>query len=162
MFPSCKISPGFCLLALWFGYVNGWALLGLIRTAETAARQGLTEIADGLIQTCRTLLDAMLRFQLPDGRFHDILDDPASFIDGTSAMMTAAGIWRGILAGWLPPAYAERAERAFAAVTERIDAYGLVREVCGCPHFVSPGTSAEAQAAYVMACAWRAKLAGKS
>jgi len=30
MFPSCKISPGFCLLALWFGYVNGWALLGTV------------------------------------------------------------------------------------------------------------------------------------
>lgn len=27
MFPSCNISPGFCLLALWFGYANGWGLL---------------------------------------------------------------------------------------------------------------------------------------
>ena len=30
-------------------------------------------------------------------------------------------------------------------------------EVCGCPDFVSPGTSAEAQAAYVMAD-WRKRL----
>ena len=40
----------------------------------------------------------------------------------------------------------------------RIDGLGLVRGVCGCPDFVSEGTSAEAQAAFLMADAWYGKL----
>ena len=52
----------------------------------------------------------------------DIIDDPGSFVDGTSSMMTAAVIYRG--------------------------------NVGGCPDFVTQGTSAEAQAAYIMASAW--------
>ena len=39
-----------------------------------------------------------------------------------------------------------------------VDGMGLVRGVCGCPDFVSEGTSAEAQAAFLMADAWYGKL----
>ena len=134
---------------------NGWALLGLIRTAEAAQRSGDKETAGALAAQYRGLLDAVLRFQLPDGRFHDILDDPSSFADGTSAMMTAAAVWRGIYDGFLPGEYRARTERAFQTVTRKIDGIGLIHEVCGCPDFVREGTSAEAQASYVMAAAWR-------
>ena len=136
---------------------NGWALLGLIRTAEAAQKQGFSGIAEALVSQYHALLDAVLIWQLPDGRFHDILDDPSSFIDGTSALMTAAAVWRGIHDGYLGPGYHDRAGRAFAAVTAGIDGMGLLHDVCGCPHFQSPGTSAEAQAAWVMADAWRRK-----
>ena len=39
-----------------------------------------------------------------------------------------------------------------------MDEYGLIRGVCGCPHFISEGTSAEAQAAFVMAEAWKGRV----
>ena len=39
----------------------------------------------------------------------------------------------------------------------KIDGMGLVREVCGCPHFEEEGTSAEAQAAWIMADSWHRK-----
>ena len=39
-----------------------------------------------------------------------------------------------------------------------VDGMGLVRGVCGCPDFVSEGTSAEVQAAFLMADAWYGKL----
>ena len=134
---------------------NGWALLGLIRTAESARRAGLTGVADDLTGQYRDLLDALLRWQLPDGRFHDIIDDPSSFTDGTSAMMTAAAIWRGVHGRLIPRETGSAAERAFETVTDRVDGIGLVRGVCGCPHFNVEGTSAEAQAAWIMAWAWR-------
>ena len=35
-----------------------------------------------------------------------------------------------------------------------VDEFGLIREVCGCPHFLTPGTSAESMAAYLMMWAW--------
>ena len=103
------------------------------------------------------LLDAMLRYQLPDGRFHDIMDDESSFVDGTSSMMMSVYIYRGVLEGWLEQSYLTYAERAYATCSTKADRFGILHEVCGCPHFVSEGTSAEAQAAFIMADAWREK-----
>ena len=88
------------------------------------------------------------------GRFHDILDDPDSFPDGTSSAMMSAAVFRGILHGYVHEKYRPAAEAACRTVMEKTDEMGLVREVCGCPDFVSEGTSAEAQAALVMADAW--------
>jgi hypothetical protein len=99
----------------------------------------------------------MLKWQRPDGRFHDILDDPETFPDGTSSAMMAAAVFRGIHGGFVPASRREAAEAALRAVEAHIDDMGLVREVCGCPDFLSEGTSAEAQAAYIMASAWMSR-----
>ena len=136
---------------------NGWALLGLLRCTEAVQAQGCAETAGALADQYRALLKAMLRYQLYDGRFHDILDDDASFVEGTSALMLAAGIWRGIHDRLIPSELAVHAERAFRTVGARIDGNGLLHGVCGCPDFLGEGTSAEAQAAWVMAAAWRNK-----
>ncbi len=137
---------------------NGWALMGLARTAEAAAAQGFSSVAEELTSFLNRLLDAMLRCQLPDGRFHDILDEEDSFTDGTSSMMMAATVFRGIFHGYIPRSRQEAAEAAYRTVSGKIDEIGLIREVCGCPDFVEEGTSAEAQAAFIMADAWREKL----
>jgi Predicted unsaturated glucuronyl hydrolase involved in regulation of bacterial surface properties, and related proteins len=100
----------------------------------------------------------VLARQTADGRFHDILDDPESFVDGTSSAMMAATVFRGILHGYVRSEYRDAAEAAYRAVAGKTDGMGLIREVCGCPDFMSEGTSAEAQAAFVMADAWRGKL----
>ncbi len=134
---------------------NGWALMGLARVTEEADRLGRADIRDELTGFIADLLTAMFQYQLPDGRFHDILDAEETFIDGTSAMMMAAAVYRGICHGYLPEVYRKNADRAFETVTGAIDPYGLIRQVCGCPDFVSEGTSAEAQAAYIMASVWR-------
>jgi rhamnogalacturonyl hydrolase YesR len=125
---------------------------------EAAGEQGLMQIRKELAGFLNRLLEAMLALQCPDGRFHDILDEPESFEDGTSAMMTAATVYRGILGGYVSEACRGRAEAAYRTVREMIDGTGLVRGVCGCPDFLSEGTSAEAQAAFIMADAWRNRL----
>ena len=134
---------------------NGWALMGLARVIESAEAQGCGEIREELVPFLNRLLTSMLRCQLPDGRFHDILDDGESFTDGTSAMMMAATVYRGIRAGYVSPSLLDAAETAYRTVSEQMDSFGLIHGVCGCPDFVSEGTSAEAQAAWVMADAWR-------
>ena len=137
---------------------NGWALMGLARITEAAGEAGRLEIRDEMSGFLNRLLDSMLAYQAADGRFHDILDDPESFMDGTSSAMMAAAVFRGILHGYVSRKYRDAAEAAYRTVMEKTDGIGLVREVCGCPDFVSEGTSAEAQAALVMADAWRRKL----
>ena len=91
---------------------NGWALMGLARVIEAAGEQGLEQIREELGGFLRRLLDSMLALQCPDGRFHDILDDPDSFPDGTSALMMAAAVYRGILRGYVSVSRLDRAEAA--------------------------------------------------
>ena len=120
--------------------------------------QGAKAQADKLIGYGKDLLDAMLKYQLPDGRFHDILDEEDSFVDGTVAMMTATFIYRGVTGGWLSERYLKHADRVRETMENYVDEFGLIREVCGCPHFVSPGTSAESMAVYLMMQAWGEKI----
>ncbi len=137
---------------------NGWALMSLARVTEAAEARGCMDVRNELAAFMNRLLDAVLRYQLPDGRFHDILDETDSFTDGTSAMMTAAAIFRGVHGGYVPRDRLRAAETAYRTVAGKIDPMGLVREVCGCPDFTREGTSAEAQAAFIMADAWRNKV----
>ncbi len=140
---------------------NGWALLGIARVAETAFEKGMKKQAEKLVQSGREILDGMLRYQLPDGRFHDILDEPDSFVEGTAAMMMASYIYRGMVGGWLPAEYAEYAERVRVTMEDYVDEMGLIREVCGCPHFLEVGTSAESMATYLMMHGWYGKWKDK-
>ncbi len=137
---------------------NGWALMGLARVLEAAEAQGYDAIREELSSFLNRLLKAMLVHQLPDGRFPDILDDQNSFADGTSALMTASVLFRGILRGYLSPRLAGAAEKPCRTMSEKMDDSGLIHGVCGCPDFLREGTSAEAQAAYIMAAAWMEKL----
>ncbi len=134
---------------------SGWALLGMARVIENAKEQGRADIADDLIRRSTALLDSMLKYKLPDGRFHDILDEQDSFVEGTAAMMTAAFVYRGIRGGWLSKTYAEYAEKVWETMQNYVDEYGIIHEVCGCPHFIEVGTSAESMASFLMMGAWR-------
>ena len=137
---------------------NGWALMGLARVTEAAEESGRTDIRKEMAGFLNRLLEAMISLQRADGRFHDILDDPDSFPDGTSSAMMAATVFRGIVRGYVSGSFRGAAEAAYRTVAEKTDGMGLIHEVCGCPDFISEGTSAEAQAAFVMADAWREKL----
>lgn len=136
---------------------NGWALMGLARVIEAAEKQGRAEIREELAAFLNRLLESMLALQGTDGRFHDILDDSDSFPDGTSSCMMAATVFRGILHGYAGSGFRDAAEAAYRAAEGCVDETGLIHGVCGCPDFLTEGTSAEAQAAFVMADAWRNK-----
>ena len=129
---------------------NGWALLGIGRVIDVAVAKKRKDIAERLIRYGTELLDAMLKYQLADGRFHDILDDEDSFVEGTAAMMMAAFVYRGIAGGWLDGKYKAAADKVRVTMENYVDEYGIIHEVCGCPHFDRVGTSAESMAAYLM------------
>lgn len=137
---------------------NGWALLGMARVIDESIAQNKREEIDELICKFENLLMSMTKYQREDGRFYDILDDKESFVDGTSAMMMAAAVYRGVLAGWLDGKYIANADIVYNNMDEHIDEYGLIHDVCGCPDFISSGTSAESMAAYLMMHAFYNKL----
>lgn len=133
---------------LW-GVGNGWAAAGMtrvIRALPDAMRSERERIAGHV----RDLLDACLRLQRTDGLFHDVLDDPGTFVETNAAQMLAYAIYRGVKGGWLSPAYVRHAERMRAAAHAKVDRYGLVQGVCGAPNFDRPGTATEGQAFFLL------------
>ena len=134
---------------------NGWALMGLCRVACEAADRSRHDISVPLFDLLRRLISAMSAYQEEDGRFRDILGDPSSFPESTSGLMFAYTVYRCVRRGELDPSFRDTADRAVRAAEEHIDGMGVLREVCGCPDFLRPGTSVEAQAAYLLAVSQR-------
>ena len=131
-----------------WGGGNGWVVAAIARAARLvpSLRGAATEHA-------REVLDACLALRRPDGLFHDVLDDPSTFVETNAAQMFAYAAFVGAADGWLPASYAGTARDLLAAASTKIDEHGVVRGACGSPTFDHPGTSAEAQAFHLLAVA---------
>jgi unsaturated rhamnogalacturonyl hydrolase len=134
---------------LFWGVGNGWAAAGMSRVIK--ALPGSMEKEKALLAGfVRELLDGCLTYQRADGLFHDILDDPTTFIETNAAQMLSYTIYRGVKGGWLDRAYLQPADRMRAAVYQKVDSFGLVQGVCGAPNFNRPGTATEGQAFFLL------------
>jgi rhamnogalacturonyl hydrolase YesR len=133
---------------LW-GVGNGWAAAGMARVVR-ALPDAMRSDRERIAGYVRELVDACLRFQRSDGLFHDVLDDPRTFVETNAAQMLAYSIYRGVAGGWLPQSYLAAADRMRAAAHGKVDGYGLVQGVCGAPNFDRPGTATEGQAFFLL------------
>ena len=136
---------------------NGWAMAGMARVIDLLP-QTHAEARNRMIQRVKTLLDAALPYQMPDGSFHDVLDDPSTFREVNFSQMLAYTVYRGVADGWLDAFYLPAADLARSAALSEVDAFGLVRNVCGMPFFDRPGVAPEGQAFHILMEAARAKL----
>ncbi len=145
--------------AFW-GVGNGWAAAGMtrvVRALPPAMHHEKVMIA-GFV---KEVIDGCLAHQRPDGLFHDVVDDPSTFVETNLSQMLAYSIYRGVEAGWLEGSYRERADLMRAKATEMVDTYGLVQGVCGAPTFDRPGTAPEGQAFFLLMEAACADLNGQ-
>lgn len=83
----------------------------------------------------KELIDGCLKYQRQDGLFHDILDDPATFVETNTAQMLAYSIFRGVKGGWLDDSYLQSAKKMRDAAYRKIDEFGLVQGVLRCAKF---------------------------
>jgi unsaturated rhamnogalacturonyl hydrolase len=130
--------------AFW-GVGNGWAAAGMVRV-RAALPEAMADERARLAGYVREVVDGCLAHQRPDGLFHDVVDDPSTFVETNLAQMLAYSIFRGVSEGWLERRYLDAGERLRAAALATIDAEGFVRGVCGSPSFDRPGTATEGQA----------------
>jgi rhamnogalacturonyl hydrolase YesR len=133
----------------FWGGGNGWAAAGLARiwrSLPSERRQDRARLAD----FARQLIDGCLHYQRPDGLFHNVVDQPSTFVETNLAQMLAFAIYEGVTAGWLPANYQARADAMRAAARLKMDAEGFVQGACGAPSFDRPGPSTEAQAFCIM------------
>lgn len=132
-----------------WGVGNGWALAGLTRLQAmlpddfSADRQRLQEMI-------RRLLKALRPHMRPDGLFHNVVDDPSTFVETNLSQMAAYTVYRGCIQGWLDASMASWADTMRLAAQGKVDSFGLVQGVCGAPDFDHPGTAPEGQAFYLL------------
>jgi unsaturated rhamnogalacturonyl hydrolase len=149
-----------------WGTGNGWVVAALARAlrgfgAHSGAHPGAGPEADfhrAAAGHARRVLDACLEHRRPDGVFTDVVDDPTTFSEANLAQMLAFACFTGAADGWLPPGYAGVGRSLLAAARARVDEAGFVTGVCGAPRFDRQGTSAEAQAFFLLATAAEARL----
>ena len=141
--------------AAHWGVGNGWAAAGITRVIRALPESWAKE-KQMLVLHVRDILDGCLAHQRQDGLFHDVVDQPDTFVETNLAQMLAYSIYRGITGGWLPQAYKEHADKMRTAVHQKVDGSGYVQGVCGAPTFDRAGTAPEGQAFFLlMEAAWQ-------
>lgn len=133
----------------FWGVGNGWALAGMTRVLG-ALPDSMRHEKDLLAGYIRETLDACIAFMREDGLFHDVIDNPATFVETNTSQMLAYAIYKGMAGGWLDSSYRGYADKMRRAANDKVDEYGLVQGVCGSPDFNSPGTAPEGQAFYLL------------
>jgi rhamnogalacturonyl hydrolase YesR len=141
----------------FWGGGNGWAAAGLARVLRSLPRER-SQDRERLAAFAREIVDGCLARQRPDGLFHNVVDQPATFVETNLAQMLSFAIYEGIANGWLPVGYRLRADRMRAAARLKMDADGYVQDACSAPNFDRPGPSTEAQAFCIMMEAAGSKL----
>ena len=134
--------------AFW-GVGNGWALAGMTRVIASLPKAHARD-RERLIRYVGEGVEACLSCMRSDGLFHDVLDDPSTFVETNLSQMMSYVLFRGMAAGWLPSSFQKHAERMRLAAHGKVDEHGLVQGVCASPHFDRPGTAAEGQAFFLL------------
>jgi rhamnogalacturonyl hydrolase YesR len=141
--------------ANFWGVGNGWALAGVARVIDSLPKEMYKE-KNRLIRYIREHIEGCLKYMRYDGLFHNIVDQPVSFIETNLSQMMAYTIFRGIASGWLPAeGYLEKAKVLRKAVHAKVDENGFVQGVAGYPDFQTPSRATEGQAFFLlMEAAW--------
>ena len=118
----CHASPYF------WGRGNAFAALGFAEALSYLDWQN--DDAD-IAATHRAHLAALASYQHPSGLWHQLIDDPATYLEHSATTMIGYAIARGLRAGWLAPdPWRACAERAWAGAAARIGADGELDQVC--------------------------------
>ena len=133
--------------AFW-GTGNGWVLAAIARVMPHLPRG---PIRDELGRHAERMIESSMRYRRQDGLFHNVLNEPDSFVETNFAQMLAYTIFCGVADRWLPFGYVGMGHSLRDAAATRVDNAGLVWGVCGSPDFTQPGTSVEGQAFFLLA-----------
>ena len=132
-----------------WGAASGWTAAALVRVIPKLPGS-MNEDRERLAGYLDKLVAGVINFQLDNGLFYDILDEPETFVETNSAQMMAYSIYRGVAEGYLAEAYIPAADRMRKAANDRVDQNGFVQGVAGAPSFNAWGVSPEGQAFYIL------------
>jgi rhamnogalacturonyl hydrolase YesR len=151
-------EKAFARKAFW-GVGNGWTAAGIVMVLG-ALPETMSDEKNRLIGYLCEVLDGCLTYQRDDGLFHNVVDDPNTFIEVNLGQMLAYSIYTAVRMGWIDSSYLPAADRARVAAHGKVDERGFVQDICGSPDFDHPGTAAEGQAFFLRMEAAYKKLHG--
>lgn len=108
---------------------NGWAAVAMAELLDVLPENhsGRTKVLEIYRAHIRGLADRQGR----DGRWHQLLDRPDSYLETSATAMFAYATAKGVNRGWLDPlAHAPMAILAWNAVTSQVNATGQIENVC--------------------------------
>ncbi|MDZ7721431.1 MAG: glycoside hydrolase family 88 protein [candidate division KSB1 bacterium] len=133
----------------YWGVGNGWAAAGLVRVIRHLP-ESMQEEKEQLKQKLKLVVDGCLAHLRDDGLFHDIVDDPSSFVEVNLSQMIAYSIYRAVEAGWMERDYLDTATPMRNAAHDKVDRYGYVQDVCGVPYFDRAYVAPEGNAFFLL------------
>ncbi len=108
-----------------WGRANGWTIMAKVELllAMPEDHPKRAEVLEAFKRHCEGLLEV----QSDDGRWHQVLDDPNSYLETSATAMFVRGFARGAVEGWLDrEAYAPAIEKGWASLTRQFNEEGNV------------------------------------
>jgi unsaturated rhamnogalacturonyl hydrolase len=111
-----------------WGRSNGWVVWA---TSEVLRFLPVSHpLRLDIVEIYRSHLKALMAFQAPSGRWHQVLDMPESYEETSCTAMFIIGMARGIRQGILDESFLQCLKKAWLGLQERISADGVVRDIC--------------------------------
>lgn len=117
---------------------NGWTMMA--KTELLHALPPDHEQREVILEIFQSHARALKEYQSSDGRWHQVLDNPGTFLETSSTAMFTRAFAEGILNGWLDDTFIIPTAKAFRALTQQIDSSGNVAGIVkGTPILFSDG-----------------------
>jgi rhamnogalacturonyl hydrolase YesR len=113
----------------FWGRGDGWFAAGMAEMLRTlpADHPDRPRILAGY----KLMMAALLKYQNPDGMWHELIDHPEAWPESSSSAMFSFALITGVKHGWLDAAtYAPAARRGWIAVVGYIDQNHDITQVC--------------------------------
>ncbi|CAH1001637.1 hypothetical protein LEM8419_02542 [Neolewinella maritima] len=123
---------------IW-GRGMGWTMVVdamLLQRLGDRQDERIEQIRRSFVARC----EALLPYQAADGRWHQVITDPTTYLETSATAMFTYALATGYREGWLPePRFSEAALRGYAGMSSQIAADGTVEGiVSGTPILPSP------------------------
>jgi len=122
-----------------WGRGNGWVAAAMAEVLKSLP----TEVPEHtpILRAYQHMMETLLRFQTDNGLWRQLIDDAEAWEETSCTAMFAFAMEVGVQKGWLPAeTYRPAVDRAWNALTERIDDAGRLHDIC-----VGTGQSDERQ-----------------
>jgi unsaturated rhamnogalacturonyl hydrolase len=114
---------------IYWGRGDGWAAAGMAELLRSLPKDH--PLRSRILRGYRLMMDALVRYQSPDGMWRQIIDNPAAWPETSSSGMFTFALVTGVKEGWLSGArYTSAARRAWIAIVGYIDQNENVTNVC--------------------------------
>lgn len=114
-----------------WGRANGWAILTMCEVLDAMQVAKYTVRREEVLQLLRQHIEGICAMQDKSGRWHQLLNDPTSYLETSASAIYTYCIAHAICKGWVDPlAYGAQTLIAWQSVDTQINAKGQVMNTC--------------------------------